>query len=369
MKTLSDTLLAAQKKADRLPYVEAKVYDFEQGIKRLHWTRLYEGSEPDNHHGIAFDGQGSMHRIRHDPGQQAAKLLGLDDHAIDGSFAGDDFVCDRFTAEASGTMAEFKVKCSGPGNVKVAIYADDNNYPGALLNAVNTPQAVIAGWNTITFPDTGITQGTVYWLASNSDLAIVGYYNAGVGAGHFRRSKLAEFDGFTFPDPANIGDYYITNYPLFKAGWQVEIPATILYRQKVLDPNPQSQFSQWTQVATDCQGPCAIAASGAKVYIFYRKTDNTIRKYYSHNYGVDWTNAELSTYADVLSLAAAWWATGNIVVCFAAISWQLNAIVLDTSDQSKNEYTHHEPANHPLLNTYGIGVTYEPDHMAIIFAG
>jgi hypothetical protein len=56
MKTLSSTLLAAQKKADRLPYVEAKVYDYEAGIKRLSWTRLYTGTEPDNHHGIAFDG-------------------------------------------------------------------------------------------------------------------------------------------------------------------------------------------------------------------------------------------------------------------------------------------------------------------------
>jgi len=64
MKTLSSTLLAAQKKPDRLPYVEAKVYDFDQGIKRLSWTRLYTGSEPDNHHGIAFDSQGSIHRIR-----------------------------------------------------------------------------------------------------------------------------------------------------------------------------------------------------------------------------------------------------------------------------------------------------------------
>jgi hypothetical protein len=64
MKTLTATLLAAQKKPDRLPYVEAKVYDYEAGIKRLTWTRLYTGTEPDNHHGIAFDGQGSMHRIR-----------------------------------------------------------------------------------------------------------------------------------------------------------------------------------------------------------------------------------------------------------------------------------------------------------------
>jgi len=211
MRTLTPTLLAAQKKPDRLPYVEAKVYDFEQGIQRLHWTRLYTGTEPDNHHGIAFDGQGSMHRIRSD--------------------------------------------------------------------------------------------------GSN------------------------------------------------------------LYRQKITSPGPTSDYSQWTLIATDCSGPCAIAASGAKVYIFYRTTGNTIWKLYSHNYGVDWTNAQLSTYANVLSLASAWWGTSNIVVCFAAISWQLNAIVLNTDTQAASEYPHHEAANHPLLNTYGIGVTYEPDHIAIIFAG
>ena len=58
MRTLSSTLLASQKKAHRLPYVEAKVYDYEAGIKRLTWTRIYEGSELDNHHGgvILMDG-------------------------------------------------------------------------------------------------------------------------------------------------------------------------------------------------------------------------------------------------------------------------------------------------------------------------
>jgi hypothetical protein len=202
MRTLSATLLAAQKKADRLPYVEAKVYDYEQGIKRLTWTRLYTGSEPDNHHGIAFDDQGSMHRIR------AA--------------------------------------------------------------------------------------------ASN-----------------------------------------------------------LLYYQKITNPGPSSDYTQWTQIASDCEGPCAIAAYGAKVYIFYRKTDNTLRKYYSHDYGQGWTNAELASYADVLSLAACWWATGNIVVCFALTADELNGITLDTTTQTATPHTWAD-ATHPLLSTYGIGATFNP---------
>jgi len=211
MKDLSGTLTAAQKKPDRRPYVEAKVYDFDQGIKRLSWERLYEGSEPDNHHGIAFDGQGSMHRIR---------------------------------------------------------AAADNK----------------------------------------------------------------------------------------------------LYRQKVTSPDENSDYSQWTQLAADCQGPCAIAAYGARVYIFYRTTGNVLWKYYSHDYGQSWNNAQLVDYADVLSMAAAWWGTGNIVVCFAVKAGQQNGIVLDSSDQSTTEHTWLGSVNHPFSTTLGIGASYTPDHVDIVIA-
>jgi len=210
MRTLSDTLLASQKKAHRLPYVEAQVYDYEQGIKRLTWTRLYEGSEPDNHHGIAFDGQGSMHRIR---------------------------------SGGSGT----------------------------------------------------------------------------------------------------------------------------LLRQKITNPGPSSDYSQWINIATGCAGPCAIAAYGAKVYVFYRTTGNVLWKYYSHDYGQSWDDAQLVAYADVLSLAACWWATGDVAVCFALKSNELNGIVLDTSEQSTSQHIKefHGAATHIFLDTYGIGATFNPSTPAI----
>jgi hypothetical protein len=213
MKTLSSTLLAAQKKAQRLPYVEAKVYDYEAGIKRLFWTRLYTGSEPDNHHGFAFDGQGSMHRIR-----------------------------------------------------------------------------------------------------------------------------------------AAAGDK--------------------LYYQKITGPGPGSDYSQWTQIGTGCDGPCAITAYGARVYIFYKTIGNVLWKYYSHDYGQTWNNAQLVGYADVLSLAACWWGTSDTVVCFALKSNQLNGITLDTGTQAAVEHTWSD-GNHPLLDTYGIGATYNAslDQCEIVFAG
>jgi len=211
LRTLSSTLLAAQKKPDRLPYVEAKVYDFDQGIKRLSWTRLYEGSEPDNHHGIAFDGQGSMHRIR--------------------------------------------------------------------VNGSN------------------------------------------------------------------------------------------LYRQKVASPGEASDYTQWTLIAANCQGPCAIAAYGAKIYIFYRTTTNVLWKYYSHDHGDTWSNAQLvAAYTDVLSMAACWWGTGNNVVCFAFKAGQQNGIVIDTTDQSTGEHTWLGSVQHPWGDNFGAGCYYTPDHVDLVVA-
>jgi len=228
MRTLSDTLLAAQKKAHRLPYVEAKVYDYEAGIKRLIWSRVYTGTEPDNHHGLAFDGNGDMHRIR-----------------------------------------------AGSGN---ALYYQKQDCP--------------------------------------------------------------------FGVPAS--------FPLTFPVSLVDGPA----------------FEQWTQIATDCAGPCAIAACGSKVYIFYKTTGNVLWKYYSHDYGQTWDDAQLVSYADVLSLAACWWGTGDIVVCFALQSNQLNGITLDTSTQTATPHTWSD-SNHPLLATYGIGATFNPFWPAIeiVFAG
>ena len=213
MRTLSATLLAAQQGARRLPFVEAKAYDYEQGIKRLTWTKLYAGSEPDNHHGIAFDGQGAMHRIR-----------------------------------------------AAAGN--------------------------------------------------------------------------------------------------------------LLYHQKVSAPGPGSDYSNWSLITSDCSGPCAVAAQGARVYIFYRTTGNVLWKHYSGDYGQNWSDAQLAAYADVLSLAAAWWGSGDIVVCFALTNNEINAVTLNTTTQVATEHAWSD-VTHSLLATYGIGASYNDalDQCELVLAG
>jgi len=64
MRTLSDTLLAAQRSKSGLPYVKVQVSNRVAGITRLDWERLYQGSEPDSHHAATMPGDGSLIRLR-----------------------------------------------------------------------------------------------------------------------------------------------------------------------------------------------------------------------------------------------------------------------------------------------------------------
>lgn len=67
MRNLSSTLLAAQKKATRRPYVKVQVVERVGGITRFNWQRLYEGSEADHFHAATIAGDGSLIRLRVDP--------------------------------------------------------------------------------------------------------------------------------------------------------------------------------------------------------------------------------------------------------------------------------------------------------------
>jgi hypothetical protein len=172
--------------------------------------------------------------------------------------------------------------------------------------------------------------------------------------------------------------------------------STLLYQKQTLPFGVPSSFplifpvslvdgpalDQWTLIAEDCYGPCAIAASPAeappaqagKVYIFYKPNEpNKLNKLYSHDYGQSWNNAQFAAYDEVVSLAACWWGTGNNVVCFAlkgSYPAKINGIVLNTSDQSTSQHEWYD-ATHPLFDTYGIGATFNPFWPAIeiIFAG
>ncbi|GEM_PF-282338 len=67
MRTLSSTLLAAQKSPSSVPYIKVEVKNRIAGITRLEWERLYEGSEADFYHAATIPGDGSLIRFRIDP--------------------------------------------------------------------------------------------------------------------------------------------------------------------------------------------------------------------------------------------------------------------------------------------------------------
>jgi hypothetical protein len=64
MRTLSPALLAAQRSASAVPFLQAVVSDRGGGIHRLAWTRLYTGAEPDGYHAACVPGDSSLVRAR-----------------------------------------------------------------------------------------------------------------------------------------------------------------------------------------------------------------------------------------------------------------------------------------------------------------
>jgi parallel beta-helix repeat protein len=151
------------------------------------------------------------------------KLIGADDSTANSALTAGYVSLTRFQAAASGNVVTVKVKSDRSAHVKVAIYNDSSGNPGALLNAVNTDTTIGAGWNNITIASTPVTSGLYYWLAINSDTAIV---CGTVFPGGTVKVKAAPYAGFTFPDPAGTGYSSASGVIALMAGWAtVTLPA------------------------------------------------------------------------------------------------------------------------------------------------
>jgi len=96
------------------------------------------------------------------------RIIGAGNVSIDNYLPENVFHLSKFIAEFSGIISEVKVYSNAPADIKVAVYSDVGGEPSSLLSVVNTPTAVVAGWNTIAIPNISLTIGTSYWLAFNS---------------------------------------------------------------------------------------------------------------------------------------------------------------------------------------------------------
>jgi hypothetical protein len=74
MRTISSTLLAAQRATTRTPYVKLEAKNRVAGVVRLDWQRLYSGSEDDYFHAVTIPGDGSLIRVRITPPADSRKL-------------------------------------------------------------------------------------------------------------------------------------------------------------------------------------------------------------------------------------------------------------------------------------------------------
>jgi hypothetical protein len=93
-----------------------------------------------------------------------------------------------------------------------------------------------------------------------------------------------------------------------------------LYRQRVADPGPGSDFSQWTYTGQYDALVVAAASLGAEVSIFWIKSNREVRRIKSTNYGASWGSPELIDYSPtnaVYGLAAAYKPGGDLAIFFA----------------------------------------------------
>jgi hypothetical protein len=93
-----------------------------------------------------------------------------------------------------------------------------------------------------------------------------------------------------------------------------------LYRQRVANPDPESDFSQWTYTGQYNVLAVAAASLGAEVSIFWIKSNREVNRIKSTDYGASWGSPELIDYSPttaVYGLAAAYKSGGDLAIFFA----------------------------------------------------
>ena len=93
-----------------------------------------------------------------------------------------------------------------------------------------------------------------------------------------------------------------------------------LYRQRVANPGPESNFSQWTYTNQYNAVIVACCSSGAEVSIFWIKSDRKIYQLKSTDYGINWDSPQLLGYTPttaIYGIAAAYKPNGDIALFFA----------------------------------------------------
>jgi len=93
-----------------------------------------------------------------------------------------------------------------------------------------------------------------------------------------------------------------------------------LYYQRVANPGPGSDYSQWTYASQYNVVVVAAASLGAEVSIFWINTSRQVRRIKSTDYGASWGSPELLDYSPttaIYGIAAAYKPNGDLALFFA----------------------------------------------------
>ena len=107
---------------------------------------------------------------------------------------------------------------------------------------------------------------------------------------------------------------------LIRARVTLPVDSRKLYRQRVANPGPGSDYSQWTYTSQYNAMVAAVASLGAEVSIFWINSNREVRRIKSTDYGVNWGSPELIDYSPttgIYGLAAAYKPGGNLAIFFA----------------------------------------------------
>src|SRR3990170_8017449 len=191
MRILDPDLLAAQKSASAVRYVQVWISERIGNVRRLRWQRLYTGSEPDYHHAATMPADGALLRARVDPVEDKLYY-----QRVASPGAGSNFSVWTHLANVSGSAG---IALTSEGASVLLFYVASDNITVLARESGN-------GGVSFGAPDTvDIAPGAVGWLAAGlkSDGTALLVYS--VGATVYRVKRVSGIWGSASAWPHSAG--------------------------------------------------------------------------------------------------------------------------------------------------------------------
>ena len=82
-------------------------------------------------------------------------------------------IASQYTAGSDMIISQLTVKVEGATNYCVGLYSDNAGKPGSVIAWTGVQYASAAGWATAPIPDTQVLNGTLYWIAVETETEMI----------------------------------------------------------------------------------------------------------------------------------------------------------------------------------------------------